>query len=166
MFSSLFVCLFVCLLATLRKSFQTDLFCKKFSEKVGNGPMNNWLNFGGGLDHRLGYKEGRRQVRAISTSSVRVGPRSGLPLDSVMEFGLYRDCFLDSSLLGDMENGINRLRCATVQCRACTSRHRHSNYDIITSPAAHDRQPDWYRDTGKTCLGGGMHCPSASSFVL
>ena len=24
--------------------------------------------------------------------------------------------------------------------------------------------PDPYRDTGKTCLGGGMHCPSASSF--
>jgi len=21
------------------------------------------------------------------------------------------------------------------------------------------------RDTGKTCLGGGMHCPSASSFL-
>jgi len=30
---------------------------------------------------------------------------------------------------------------------ACTSRHRHSNYDAITSPA----------------IGGGMHCPSASS---
>ena len=25
------------------------------------------------------------------------------------------------------------------------------------------RWRDWYRDTGKTCLGGGMHCPSASS---
>jgi len=24
------------------------------------------------------------------------------------------------------------------------------------------RDPDPYRDTGKTCLGGGMHCPSAS----
>jgi len=22
--------------------------------------------------------------------------------------------------------------------------------------------PDLYRDTGKTCLSGGMHCPSAS----
>ena len=22
--------------------------------------------------------------------------------------------------------------------------------------------PDPYRDTGKTCVGGGMHCPSAS----
>jgi len=26
-----------------------------------------------------------------------------------------------------------------------------------------DRDPDPYCDTGKTCLGGGMHCPSASS---
>ena len=44
------------------------------------------------------------------------------------------------AILGDMESGINRLCCATLQCRACTSRHRHSNYDVIKSPA-HDRQP-------------------------
>jgi len=25
--------------------------------------------------------------------------------------------------------------------------------------------PDPYRDTGKTCLGGGMHCLSASSYL-
>jgi len=24
--------------------------------------------------------------------------------------------------------------------------------------------PDLYLDTGMTCLGGGMHCPSASSY--
>jgi len=24
----------------------------KFSEKVGNGPLNKWLNFAGDLDHR------------------------------------------------------------------------------------------------------------------
>jgi len=47
----------------------------------------------------------------------------------------YRDCFPDLSLLGDKESGINRLRCATLQCRASTSRHRHSSYDVITSPA-------------------------------
>ena len=28
-----------------------------------------------------------------------------------------------------------------------------------------DPDPDPYRDTGKTCLGRGMHCPSASSYV-
>jgi len=33
----------------------------------------------------------------------------------------------------------NRLCCATLQCRACTGRHRHSNNDVITSPA-HDRR--------------------------
>jgi len=49
-----------------------------------------------------------------------------------------------------------------LQCRACTSRHLRSNYDVITSPA-HDRQRNWYCDTGETCLGGGMHCPTASS---
>ena len=26
--------------------------------------------------------------------------------------------------------------------------------------------PDPYRDTGKTCLGRGMHFPSASSYIL
>jgi len=25
---------------------------------------------------------------------------------------------------------------------------------------------DPYRDTGKTCLGGGMHCPRASTVVF
>jgi len=69
----------------------------------------------------------------------------------------YRDCFPDSSLSGDTESGINRLRCATLQCTACPRRHRHSNYDITTSPAP-DRQPR------QTCIGGGMHCPSASSY--
>jgi len=29
-----------------------------------------------------------------------------------------------------------------------------------------DGDSDPYRDTGKTCLDGGMHCPSASSFFL
>jgi len=55
--------------------------------------------------------------------------------------------------------GINRLRCVTLQRRVCTSRHHHSNYDVITSPAD-DRQPR------QTCLGRGMHCPSASSFII
>jgi len=62
----------------------------------------------------------------------------------------YRDCFPGSSLLGDMESGINRLLWATLQCTLCTSRHRHSNYDIITSPD----------------IGGDMHCPRASSYML
>ena len=33
----------------------------------------------------------------------------------------------------------------------------------ITAPCP---DPDPYRDTGKTCLGGGMHCPSASSLIF
>ena len=71
----------------------------------------------------------------------------------------YGDCFPDSSLLGDTETRINQLCCMTLQCRACSSRHRHNNYDVIAS-AAHDRQP-W-----QTYLGGGMHCLSASGCLL
>jgi len=106
------VCLFDCQQLCTTTSERT---CMKFSGKIGNGPMNKWLHFGGDPDHRL---------------------------------DIYRDCFPDSSLLGDTESGINRLRCATLQCSACYSRRRHSNYDLIASLA----------------LGGGMHCPSASSF--
>jgi len=29
-----------------------------------------------------------------------------------------------------------------------------------------DPDLDLYHDTGKTCLGGRMHCPSASSFKM
>jgi len=71
----------------------------------------------------------------------------------------YGDCFLpDSSLLGDTESGVNRLRCATLQFTAYTSRHRHSKDDVIVTPA-YDRQPR------QTCLGGGMHCPSTSGYI-
>jgi len=91
---------------------QVERICMKVSAKVGSGPLNNWLNFGGILDHHL-------------------------------------DCFPHSSLLGDTESGINRLHCATLQSRACTSRNRHSNYDVIKSPD----------------LGGGIHCSSASSLL-
>jgi len=28
------------------------------------------------------------------------------------------------------------------------------------------RWRDWYRDIGKTCLGGGMRCPSASGLFI
>jgi len=44
MFSSLFVCL-------LGKTSKP--ICMKFSGKVGNGPINNLLNFGGNPDHNL-----------------------------------------------------------------------------------------------------------------
>jgi len=39
---------------------------------------------------------------------------------------------------------------ATLQCWACSNRHRYSNYDVITS----------------LVRGGGMHCPSGSSSTL
>jgi len=46
----------VCLLATLCENFQTKRICMKFLGKVGNGPMNKWLNFGG--DHSQGLFSG------------------------------------------------------------------------------------------------------------
>ena len=46
------ICLFVCLLVTLHQNFRTDLHEMKFSGKVGNGPVNKWLNFVGDPDRR------------------------------------------------------------------------------------------------------------------
>jgi len=43
-----FLCLSVCLLATLRQT--SERICMKFSGKVGNGPTNKRLNFGGDPD--------------------------------------------------------------------------------------------------------------------
>jgi len=77
-----------------------ERICMKFSEKIGNGPMNKWLNFGGDPDYRL-------------------------------DTGLF-SVFVT---IGRYGKWFNRLRCAMLQSRACTSRHRHSNYDVITSPA-------------------------------
>jgi len=47
----MFLSLFVCLLATLHKT--PERICMRFAGKVGNGPVNKWLNFSGGLDHNL-----------------------------------------------------------------------------------------------------------------
>ena len=108
MFSSLFVSLSVCSQLCAKTSAR---ICAKFSAKVGNGPMNNRLNFGGDPDHRL---------------------NTGI-VSRLVTIGRYT------------ESGINRLHWA--KWWACTSRHRHSNYDVIMLPA----------------LGGGMQCPSAYS---
>ena len=37
---------------------------------------------------------------------------------------------------------------------------------VLTFDGDPDTDPDPYRDTGKTYLGGGMHCPNASSLLL
>jgi len=56
MFSSLFVCLSV---SNFVQKLQKRI-CIKFSGKIGNGPMNEWLNFGGdpvhGLDIRIVFR--------------------------------------------------------------------------------------------------------------
>jgi len=84
----------------LRKNFRTHFI--KFSGKIGNGPMNKWLNFGGDLDHRL------------DTGIV-------LPIRHYCEI------------------------------RKVANGHKSVDHtDLLDS------------GTGKTCPGGGMHCPSAS----
>ena len=41
-----------------------------------------------------------------------------------------------------------------------------TDVNLLLHPVMHSywfaRWRDWYRDTSKTCLGGGMHCPCAS----
>jgi len=39
----------------------------------------------------------------------------------------------------------------------------HPDPDPFSDP---DPFPDTYRDTCKTCLDGGMHCPSASRYKV
>jgi len=77
----------------------------KFSGKVGNGPMNKPLNFGGDPDHRL---------------------------DTAIIFLI---------------------------------RHYWETLKVVNGhiSAAHTDSPDG--GTGKTCLGGGMHCPSVSILI-
>jgi len=74
------------------------------------------------------------------------------PMNKTLNFGGDPDHRLDTGLVFRIRHYweirkvvINRLRCATLECTACTSRNRRSNYDVITS----------------LTLGGGMHCPSA-----
>jgi len=50
MFSSLFVCLSV---SNCAKT--SERICMKFSRKVGNGPVNKWLHFGGDSGHGSGH---------------------------------------------------------------------------------------------------------------
>jgi len=58
MFSSVFVCLSVSLFVSLfvsnfAQKLTNGFRCNLIFDKVDNGPMNNWLNFGGHPDHRL-----------------------------------------------------------------------------------------------------------------
>jgi len=83
----------------------------KYSGKIGHGPLNNWLNFGGDLD-----------------------------LDHHLDTGLFSE-FVTIWRHGKWYEP-TALRDAAVHGNtACTSRHRHSNYDVIVSPA-HDIQRD------------------------
>jgi len=70
----------------------------------------------------------------------------------------YRDCFPELSLLGDTES---------VCSHSFTMIHQMAEVVIIKleDTERFARWWDWYHDTGKMCLGGGMHCLSASSLL-
>jgi len=78
----------------------------KFSGKVGNGPMNKSLNFGGDPDHRL---------------------------DTEIVFRIT---------------------------------HYWEIWKVVNGHKSPVRTGSPDSGTGKTCLGGGRHCPSASSYIL
>jgi len=52
---------------------------------------------------------------------------------------------------------------ATRQCRACTHYQASSLRHRPRQTATTASDGEWYRHTGKACLGGGMHCPTAST---
>ena len=80
----------------------------KFSEEVGNGPVNKRLYFGGDPGHRL---------------------------DTGIVFRIHH--------------------CWEIRKLLTESFVRTDSPDGVSG----------YGDTGKMCLGRGMHCPSASSFL-
>jgi len=101
-------CLSVCLSVCQQLRTKTsDRICVKFFKKVGNGPVDKCLNFGGDPDHRL---------------------------DTMIVF---------------------RIRHYWEIRKVVNNRHKS---------AVHTNSPDG--GTDKTCLGGGMHCPSASSLSI
>jgi len=81
-----------------------------------------------------------------------------VPVNKWLHFGGDPDHRLDTGIVfrichyWEIRSGINRV--PTALCEAAV--RRHINYNVITPPA-HDTQPR------KTWLGGGIHCPSASS---
>ena len=75
-----------------------------------------------------------------------------------LNFGGDADHRLDTGTVFRIRHYCEIRKVVSTDC-AARRRHRRSNYDVITSPAD-NRQPR------QTCLGGGMHCPSASSFCV
>ena len=84
-----------------------------------------------------------------------------------LNFGGDPDHRLDTGIVFWIRHYWEIRKVVSTDCavRRCSARHalagiavRHSNYDVITSPV-HNRQQR------QTCLGGGMHWPSASCFT-
>ena len=55
---------------TQSNPIQSERICMKFSGKVGNGPMNKWLNFGGDPDTDPYGDSGKRALAELCTVPV------------------------------------------------------------------------------------------------
>ena len=99
----MYVIVVVCLLATLLKNFER--ICTKFSGKVGNGPVNIRLNFGGDPDNHLDtgivflirhYWEIRKMVNGHKSAAHTDSPDGGT---GKMRLGEGMRCPSASSLI-------------------------------------------------------------------
>ena len=69
--------------------------CSKFSKKVGNGPVNKWLNLGGDPDHRLDTGIAFRISRYWEIRKVVNGRKSWHELEPIRQMAglISRHCF-------------------------------------------------------------------------
>jgi len=69
----------------------------------------------------------------------------------------YGDCFLDLSILRDMETDINLLLILNRQMAGTGTVHTYAKARLTSTTNG---------GTGKTCLGIGRHCPSALVIIM
>jgi len=100
------------------------------------GQWKKWLNFGGDLDHCLDTEIVFRIHHYLEIRKVA-----------------STDCVARGY---SAEHALAGIAIATMT----SLRHRPTTDSHVSYSDG-----EWYRDTGKTCLGGGMHCPGDSNFL-
>jgi len=66
-------------------------------------------------------------------------------------------CLFVSNVVQKLPNGF------AWNCQGRLAMVHYTNDSILVAIRVRNPDTDSYRDSGKTCLGRGMHCPSASS---
>jgi len=84
----------------------------KFSGKVGNGPMNKWLNFGGNPDHRLDTEAVFRILHYREIRKVVNGHKSAAHTDSP-DGGTDMTC-LGGALCCPIASSLERIFCVRL----------------------------------------------------